>query len=156
MCRWWIYTSESSDDVRPLKKEMKKQSSSILKILDFIFKIWVYERRTIKRDLVQGLWFETSAQENLDKQLWATKTTQKCKTRVFPLPNPDTPDPIARSVWVTIPGLKIRFARSLQAYTRSFRVTLRPTAIFWAEGYKYPLTPFSPLSLATLTSWTQT
>ena len=42
---------------------------------------------------------------------------------------------------MTVPGLKIWFAWSLRAYTRSLQVTLGPMAIFWAEGYKYPSIP---------------
>ena len=81
------------------------------------------------------------------------KTIQKSKNRSFSLPNPDTPgigpdtpDPFARSVRVTVHGLKIRVARSLRAYTRSLRVTVRPMAIFRSRGINNPSPP-SVLSL---------
>ena len=116
--------------------------------------------------LSRGTWFKgfdlkSSAQEDLDKHLWATKQLKKAKTEVFPCLNPDTPgigpdtpDPFARSVRVTVHGLKIRVARSLWAYTRSLRVTFRPTAISWVRGINTPLISFSWPSLAILTSWT--
>ena len=79
--------------------------------------------------------------------------------RIFILPNPDTPgigpdtpDPIARSDRVTVSRLKYRFSRSFRAYTRSLRVTLAPTAIFWVKGYKYPSIPLQPSLLPILTS----
>ena len=135
MCRWWVCISESSDDVRPLKKKMKKRSSSLLKILDFKFENWVLERRTIKRDLVQGFCFEASAQENLDKTLWALKTTPRlypcekcCQTRIL-------------RVWGRI--LQMLLARSFRAYTQSLRVTFGPTASFGLRGTNTPPYPFS-------------
>ena len=111
----------------------------------------------MKRDLIQRCWLETSAQENLDRHLWETNTTQKSKNQSSSLPNPDTPgiglgtpDPFARSVRVTVLGLKFRFARSLRAYTRSLRVTFHPTAIFWVRGIN---TPSSPSAHSLLPIW---
>ena len=141
----------------PSKRKWKKRSSSLLKKLDFIFEIWVQECSSIKRDLIQRCWLGTSAQENLDQHLWDTNTTQKSKNQSSSLPNsdtpgigPDTPDPFARSVRVTVPGLKFRFAQSLRTYTRSLWVTFRPTAIFWVRGTN---TPSSPLAHSLLPIW---
>ena len=140
----------------PSKRKWKRWCASILMELDFIFEIWVYGRRTIKRDLIQRCWLETSAQENLDKYLWATKQFKRAKIEVS-LPNPDTPgigpdttDPFAWSVRVLFPGWKTRVARSLRAYTQSLRVPFRPTAI---SGLKTINTPTIPLQPSLLPLW---
>ena len=107
--------------------------------------------RTIKRDLVQGFWFETSAQENLDKYLWDTNTTQKSKMRIFILPNPytpgkgpDTPDPIAWSVRMTVPGPKTRIAQRLFSGLRGINTPSPPSAHHLLPIWRAELIPLSP------------
>ena len=119
--------------------------------------------RTIKRDLVQGFWFRSCAQENLYKHLWATKQLKRTINWKFipALPGysgyragysgphcPECPGAVS--------GLKNQGCPESPGIYPGSPGTLSPNGYFWAEDYKYSLHTPSALSLATLTNRTQT